>query len=82
MLDIVLKILVIISIITFTFIGIWSFILFNYLYNQIRYRNYLLEKVSHNIHTLSNNFKKIYDKEDVNPSPSPTEFKENSSPND
>jgi len=64
MLDIVLKILIIVSIVTFTFIGIWSFILFNSLYNQIRYRNYLLEKVSHNIHTLSNNFKKLYDQQD------------------
>ena len=63
MLDIVLKILIIVSIVTFTFIGIWSFILFNSLYSQIRYRNYLLEKVSHNIHTLSNNFKKLYEQQ-------------------
>lgn len=63
MLDIILKILVIFSIVTFTFIGIWSFILFNSLYNQIRYRNYLLEKVSHNIHTLSNNFKRLYEQQ-------------------
>lgn len=63
MLDIILKILVIVSIVTFTFIGIWSFILFNSLYNQIRYRNYLLEKVSHNIHTLSNNFKRLYEQQ-------------------
>jgi hypothetical protein len=64
MLDIILKILVIFSIITFTFIGIWSFVLLNSFYSQFRYRNYLLEKISHNIHTLSHNFKKLYDKED------------------
>lgn len=64
MLDIILKLLVIISIIIFTIIGIWSFVLFNSFYNQIRYGNYLLEKVSHNIHTLSNNLKKLYEKED------------------
>ncbi len=46
------------------FIGIWSFVLFNSFYNQIRYGNYLLEKVSHNIHSLSNNFKKLYDREE------------------
>ena len=76
MLDIFLKILLIVSMITFTFIGIWSFILFNYLYNQIRYRNYLLEKVSHNIHTLSNNFKKFYEKEAADDGSSPSEIKE------
>jgi len=76
MLDIILKILIIVSIITFTFIGIWSFILFNYLYSQIRYRNYLLEKVSHNIHTLSNNFKNFYEKEATQDSSSLSEIKE------
>jgi hypothetical protein len=66
MLDIILKILVIFSIITFTFIGIWSFILLNSFYNQFRYKNYLLEKISHNLHTLSYNFKKLSDKESDN----------------
>lgn len=64
MLDIILKISIIVLIVTFMFIGIWSFVLFNSFYNQIRYRNYLLEKVSHNIHSLSNNFKKLYDREE------------------
>jgi len=64
MLDIILKISIIVLIVTFMFIGIWSFVLFNSFYNQIRYGNYLLEKVSHNIHSLSNNFKKLYDREE------------------
>lgn len=64
MLDIILKISIIVLVVTFMFIGIWSFVLFNSFYNQIRYANYLLEKVSHNIYSLSNNFKKLYEHEE------------------
>ena len=38
------------------FIGIWGFILANQAYNQLRYQNYLLEKLTQNIYML--NFKK------------------------
>ena len=31
---------------TLMFIGIWSFIIANKAYNQLKYKNYLLEKVS------------------------------------
>lgn len=54
-LDIILKILGIIALITFIIISIWGFVVFNYQYSQIRYTNYLLEKISHilNISRLS-----------------------------
>ncbi len=46
-LDITLKILAISALVVFMTIAIWGFVVFNYLYSQIRYTNYLLEKISH-----------------------------------
>ncbi|MGL5822169.1 MAG: hypothetical protein ACRCYE_11235 [Sarcina sp.] len=34
---------------TFIFIGIWSFIIANKAYNQAKYKNYLLEKISNQL---------------------------------
>ena len=31
------------------FLGIWSFVIVNKAYRQIKYKNYLLEKIAHNI---------------------------------
>ena len=52
----VLQIIAILFMITMMFIGIWGFILANQAYNQLRYQNYLLEKLTQNIYML--NFKK------------------------
>ncbi|WP_346870662.1 hypothetical protein [Clostridium sp. UBA5119] len=46
-LDIILKILGILSLITFMIIIIWGFVVFNSIYSQLRYSNYILEKISH-----------------------------------
>jgi len=46
-LDIILKILGILSLITFMVIIIWGFVVFNSIYSQLRYSNYILEKISH-----------------------------------
>lgn len=46
-LDIILKILGILSLITFMIIIIWGFVVFNSIYGQLRYSNYILEKISH-----------------------------------
>jgi len=46
-LDIILKILGILSLITFIIIIIWGFVVFNSIYSQLRYSNYILEKISH-----------------------------------
>lgn len=46
-LDIILKSLGILSLITFMIIFIWGFVVFNGIYSQMRYTNYLLEKISH-----------------------------------
>ncbi|MDU4890943.1 MAG: hypothetical protein E6344_00285 [Clostridium sp.] len=46
-LDIILKSLGILSLIAFMIIFIWGFVVFNGIYSQMRYTNYLLEKISH-----------------------------------
>jgi len=46
-LDIILKLLGILSLITFMIIIIWGFVVFNSIYSQLRYSNYILEKISH-----------------------------------
>jgi hypothetical protein len=39
---------------TFMFISIWGFILLSKLFNQIRYSNYLLEKLTNHTYLISN----------------------------
>lgn len=46
-LDIVLKSLQIAAIVTFMIIAIWGFVVFNGIYGQLKYSNYILEKISH-----------------------------------
>ncbi len=48
-----LEIIGIIFMITMIFIAIWGFILANQAYNQMRYQNYLLEKITQNIYMLA-----------------------------
>jgi hypothetical protein len=38
---------------TFMFIGIWGFVLMKQIIGQMRYRNYLLEKMTQNVHMLA-----------------------------
>ncbi|WP_024613915.1 hypothetical protein [Clostridium sp. Ade.TY] len=47
----------IIFMLTFMFIGIWLFIVALKAYNQIRYKNYILEKISQKLDMLSENKK-------------------------
>lgn len=42
----------IIFMLTFMFIGIWLFIVALKAYNQLRYKNYILEKISHHLDLL------------------------------
>lgn len=53
MLTLLLEILGIIALFTFILLGIWSFVIYNQFFHQTRYRNYLLEKLSHNIYRLT-----------------------------
>ncbi|MEG2657330.1 MAG: hypothetical protein RSA29_16660 [Clostridium sp.] len=46
-LDIILKVLGIASLLTFMLIAIWGFVVFNSIYGQLKYSNYILEKISH-----------------------------------
>ena len=48
-----LQIIGIIFMITLIFIAVWGFILANQAYNQMRYQNYLLEKITQNIYMLA-----------------------------
>ena len=60
-LDIILKSLGIAAIITFMIILIWGFVVFNSIYGQLKYTNYILEKISHilNIETREDFAKKM-----------------------
>jgi hypothetical protein len=47
-----LEIIGLIALITFLFVSIWGFILLNQIFGQMRYRNYLMEKLSEHIYML------------------------------
>ena len=47
-----LEIIGLIALITFLFVSIWGFILLNQIFDQMRYRNYLMEKLSEHIYML------------------------------
>jgi len=55
MLIITIQIMAILSMLIFMFIGIWGFILLIKIYNQLRYKNYLMEKLIQNTSNLSLN---------------------------
>lgn len=46
---IALEIIGILFMVTFILIGIWSFIILNRVYDQLKYKNYLIEKINHNL---------------------------------
>lgn len=60
-LDIILKSLGILSLVAFMIIFIWGFVVFNGIYSQMRYTNYLLEKISHILNIQERN-RRINDK--------------------
>ncbi len=60
-LDVILKCLGILSLLTFMLIFIWGFVVFNGIYSQMRYTNYLLEKISHILNIQDRN-KRFNDK--------------------
>ncbi|WP_300346898.1 hypothetical protein [Clostridium sp.] len=61
------QVVAIIFMLTMMFLGIWSFIIANKAYSQIKYKNYLLEKIAHNISLIRNKdmiFDNLYDTDD------------------
>lgn len=56
------QIVAIIFMLTLIFIGIWSFILFNKCYGQLKYKNYILEKIEYHLSQNSMD-KEIIDEE-------------------
>ena len=56
---IVLAIFGILFMVTFIFIGIWSFIILTKVYDQIKYKNYLIEKINHNL-SLNNRCNNLF----------------------
>ncbi len=48
-----LEIIGLLCMLTLMFVGIWGFILANQAYSQLRYQNYLLEKLTQNIYMLT-----------------------------
>lgn len=66
MLILTIQIISIFAMLIFVFIGIWGFILLIKIFNQLRYKNYLMEKLIQNISSLSLNPKhKEYPKDDL-----------------
>jgi len=55
MLILTIQIIAILSMLTFMFTSIWGFILLIKIYNQLRYKNYLMEKLAQNTYKLSLN---------------------------
>ncbi|EGT3615699.1 hypothetical protein FHH43_05535 [Clostridium perfringens] len=71
------QVIAILFMLTMMFLGIWSFVIANKAYRQIKYKNYLLEKIAHNI-SLIRNKEKIFDNlTDMDDSVSYSEIKEN-----
>lgn len=62
---IALEVVGILSMLTFMFIGIWGFIILKQTYSQLKYRNYLLEKLNHNISGIGNSDISVSCKEDT-----------------
>ena len=58
MILLVAEIISIIFMLTAMFIGIWGFILMMKMYNQLKYRNYILEKLSQNVYMLTSKIHK------------------------
>ncbi|MFT5871154.1 MAG: hypothetical protein ACI8WT_000052 [Clostridium sp.] len=54
-LTITIQVVAILSMLTFMFIGIWSFILLIKIFYQLRYKNYLMEKLIQSTSKLSFN---------------------------
>jgi len=50
----VVEIIGVLCMLTIMFIGIWGFILLNQIFGQIRYKNYLMEKLTQNVYMLTN----------------------------
>lgn len=50
---IAVQIITILFMLTLIFIGIWSFIIANKAYNQLKYKNYLLEKIASHLAILT-----------------------------
>lgn len=48
-----LEIVGLLCMITIMFVAIWGFILMNQMVGQLRYKNYLLEKISQHLYMLS-----------------------------
>ncbi len=55
MMTLAVEIIGIITMFTLIFCGIWGFIILNLIIGQMRYKNYLLEKLVHYAQTLTKN---------------------------
>ncbi|MDD3224721.1 MAG: hypothetical protein PHX70_08455 [Clostridium sp.] len=50
-----LEIIAVLSMVTFMFLSIWGFIVAKQMYGQMRYKNYLMEKMNKNIELILKN---------------------------
>lgn len=59
MMTLAVQIIAILFMLTMMFIAIWGFIIANQSYSQIKYQNYLLEKIAENISLIGSRTKTI-----------------------
>lgn len=59
MMTLAVQIIAILFMLTIMFIAVWGFIIANQFYSQIKYQNYLLEKIAENISLIRSKPKNI-----------------------
>ena len=57
MILLIVEIISIIFMLVAMFIGIWGFVLMMKIHNQLKYRNYILEKLSQNVYMFTSKIK-------------------------
>ncbi|SHF10193.1 Uncharacterised protein [Clostridium fallax] len=53
------QIIGIFTMLTFIFLGIWAFVIANKSYSQLKYKNYLLEKLIQNVNLISSKIENV-----------------------
>lgn len=53
-----LEIIAVLSMLTFMFISIWGFIVLKQIHGQMRYKNYLMEKINQSLELVLKNMRK------------------------
>ncbi|WP_205694282.1 hypothetical protein [Clostridium manihotivorum] len=77
----VIEIIGLLCMLTIMFVAIWGFIIARFAYSQIKYQNYLLEKLTQNIYLLVTKTDGIIDRATLNTNNDVTEYDSNENKN-